>query len=154
MSLSSTHTNRMMQWLHVHSYRSFTHSTFKYIIQILISSWDGEVAITMAGAQKHPKVLRRGQVYRLSTLRFIHERDQVPRVLIHLLSQIFRRHALRLRTRSIAMTAMCNFMWVLLLKWLIDCDCFGIGLSLSLLTRLLDFHSSQGLKYLLWIRHR
>ena len=33
------------------------------------------------------------RIYRLSTLRFIPKGDEVPKVLIHLLSHIFRRHA-------------------------------------------------------------
>ena len=55
----------------------------------------------MVGAQEHPRVSRRGQVYRPLTLRFISRGNKVPRVLIHLLSLIFRRHASWLQKNSI-----------------------------------------------------
>ena len=53
-----------------------------------------------------------GRIYTLSTLRFIPKGDEVPKVLIHLLSHIFRRHASRLQASSITMTdtsdSMCS----------------------------------------------
>ena len=41
---------------------------------------------------EHPRVSGRNQVYRPLTLRFILKRNQVLRVLIHLLSLIFHKH--------------------------------------------------------------
>ena len=56
----------------------------------------------MAGTKEHPKVLRREQIYRPWTLRFIPEGDEVPRILIHLLSRIFHRQASRLQTNKVS----------------------------------------------------
>ena len=94
--------------LHIQDINILSRSSF--------SSWDGKVAIKMVGAQKHPTVSKRVQVYRPSTLRFIPRGDEVPRVLIHLLFLIFRRHASWLQSNSIAMTAMPNSSCVPLFK--------------------------------------
>ena len=57
-----------------------------------------------------------GRIYKLSTLRFITKGDEVPKVLIHLLSCIFCRHASRLRENSITMAVMSDSTCAPLLK--------------------------------------
>ena len=55
--------------------------------------------------------------HRLSTLRFIPEGNKVPRILIHLLSQILCRHGSWLETKSITMTVMSARECAWWLKW-------------------------------------
>ena len=50
-----------------------------------------------------------GRMYRLLTLRFLPKRDQVPKVLIHLFSHIFHRHASLLQASSITMAVRSDF---------------------------------------------
>ena len=57
-----------------------------------------------------------GRFHRLSTLRFIPTGDEVLRVLIHLPSLVFRRHASWLRASSITMTAMSHSLCTPLLR--------------------------------------
>ena len=64
-----------------------------------------------------------GRFYRLSTQRFIPTGDEVPRVLIHLPSCVFRRHASRLRASSITMTPMSDSLCAPLLKCSTTGDC-------------------------------
>ena len=57
-----------------------------------------------------------GRIYKQWSLRFIPKGDEVPKVLINLLSRIFRRHVLLLRASSITLTVMSDSMCASLLK--------------------------------------
>ena len=56
------------------------------------------------------------QLYRLCTVMFISEGDEIPRILIHLLLHIVCRHQLQLCTWSLTMTTMFAWECALLLK--------------------------------------
>lgn len=94
--------------LYAHNINTLSRSSF--------SSWDAEVAIKTVGAQEYSRVSRKGQVYKLSTLKFVPRRNKVSWVLIHLLSLIFHRHASQLRVNSMAISAMSDSSYVLLMK--------------------------------------
>ena len=60
--------------------------------------------------------MKEGRIYRLSTLRFIPKGDKVSKVLIHLLSRIFHRHASQSQASLITMTVMSDSLCASLLK--------------------------------------
>ena len=113
--LSSTHQIKYSVNTYIYTDLSHIHR-YKYINKILIFfvGWLGRDQD--GGGTEHPRVSGREQIYRPSTLRFILEGDKVSRVLIHLLSLIFHKHASRLRASSTARTAMSDSLCVLLLK--------------------------------------
>ena len=110
------------------------------------SRWKG------GGGMKHPRVSWREQVYKPSTLRFIPKTNEVPRVLIHLLSLIFHRHASRLRANSMAMTAMSDSLCIPLLM----CSTTGDLQSSNVRCHISDYwcsYGEAGLSHLHWRPH-
>ena len=111
------HESRKCKMEKTHSCGLFIHSYFKYIFKMFIyfMGWRGREQ-EIRGAKRIPGCSEMRRYHRLSTLRFIPEGDEVPRVLIHLLSRILRKHASRLRASSITMTAMSDSLCAPLLK--------------------------------------